>query len=327
MSTIGVRDIVDDVPAAVRFYSTLLGFTVALDAALPMEVSMGPTKDEQNSTRRSGTSDKKHAGFTDEDRGATQERSRELKAAQADFVQAVASRLEADPRVSALWLAGSLGRGEADDLSDVDLVVVLANASYARTLVVERLTFVECFGEVALVLDSPQNAHPDGAQVNVLYDSFPLPTYVDWNFLPQIADRPDDVTVLFERHPECFANGRSYEAMLAEMPRGAPATRTEAGCDHFRLAMTPIVAKLAARGNPVGVERMFAVIGEAPACSLGLQDVLEALSAMVDRLEPRASVKAIASVRRYLGSVATHSIDRGAAIHASDADGHTVGRG
>jgi catechol 2,3-dioxygenase-like lactoylglutathione lyase family enzyme len=33
MSTIGVRYIVDDVPAAVRFYTTLLGFTVERDAS------------------------------------------------------------------------------------------------------------------------------------------------------------------------------------------------------------------------------------------------------------------------------------------------------
>ncbi len=33
MSTIGVRYIIDDVPAAVRFYTTLLGFTVERDAS------------------------------------------------------------------------------------------------------------------------------------------------------------------------------------------------------------------------------------------------------------------------------------------------------
>ena len=33
MSKVGVRYIIDDVPAAVRFYTTLLGFTVELDAS------------------------------------------------------------------------------------------------------------------------------------------------------------------------------------------------------------------------------------------------------------------------------------------------------
>jgi catechol 2,3-dioxygenase-like lactoylglutathione lyase family enzyme len=33
MSTIGVRYIIDDVPSAVRFYTTLLGFTVERDAS------------------------------------------------------------------------------------------------------------------------------------------------------------------------------------------------------------------------------------------------------------------------------------------------------
>jgi len=33
MSEVGIRYIIDDVPAAVRFYTTLLGFTVELDAS------------------------------------------------------------------------------------------------------------------------------------------------------------------------------------------------------------------------------------------------------------------------------------------------------
>lgn len=33
MSTVSVRYIIDDVPAAMRFYTTLLGFTVELDAS------------------------------------------------------------------------------------------------------------------------------------------------------------------------------------------------------------------------------------------------------------------------------------------------------
>ena len=33
MSEVGIRYIIDDVPAAVRFYTTLLGFTVEMDAS------------------------------------------------------------------------------------------------------------------------------------------------------------------------------------------------------------------------------------------------------------------------------------------------------
>jgi len=33
MSSVSVRYIIDDVPAATRFYTTLLGFTVELDAS------------------------------------------------------------------------------------------------------------------------------------------------------------------------------------------------------------------------------------------------------------------------------------------------------
>jgi hypothetical protein len=67
--------------------------------------------------------------------------------------------------------------------------------------------------------------------------------------------------------------------------------------------MTPIIAKLAARRDVAGVERMFAGIGQAAPSSFALRDVLVALAAVVDRLEHDGSPKSIASVRRYLAAL------------------------
>ncbi len=53
MSRISVRDIIDDVPAAIRFSTTLLGFTVEQDAALGVVLPTpprlaGPQESERN---------------------------------------------------------------------------------------------------------------------------------------------------------------------------------------------------------------------------------------------------------------------------------------
>ncbi|MBB2892337.1 nucleotidyltransferase domain-containing protein [Flexivirga oryzae] len=45
----------------------------------------------------------------------------------ADVLDRVVTALEADPRVVALWLSGSIGRGVADAGSDLDLIVTVAD--------------------------------------------------------------------------------------------------------------------------------------------------------------------------------------------------------
>ena len=47
----------------------------------------------------------------------------------ADVLDRIVDELGADPRVEALWLSGSLGRGVADAGSDLDLIVTVADAS------------------------------------------------------------------------------------------------------------------------------------------------------------------------------------------------------
>lgn len=48
-------------------------------------------------------------------------------AAQQDLIDRVADDLETDPRVRGLWLTGSFGSGEADEYSDVDMFVLVAD--------------------------------------------------------------------------------------------------------------------------------------------------------------------------------------------------------
>ena len=48
---------------------------------------------------------------------------------QQDLIDSIARRLDAEPGVEALWLAGSLGAGRGDAFSDVDLLVLAADGA------------------------------------------------------------------------------------------------------------------------------------------------------------------------------------------------------
>jgi hypothetical protein len=111
-------------------------------------------------------------------------------------------------------------------------------------------------GPVALVHEAPQNAPVDGRQLNVLYDTMPMPVYVDWNIWPLVPARPGDVTVLFEREP-MEPSERTFHAILDELPRGEAFDRTQDVLDRFRVFMTPIIAKHAVRGWFESVDRML----------------------------------------------------------------------
>src|SRR5262245_48960355 len=81
--------------------------------------------------------------------------------------QAVAA-LESDSRVVAAWLIGSLGRGDSDELSDLDLWVVVEDVHIGEVVAGRR----ECVARVAkpvLVEEAPQNGPPGGGYLLVLY--------------------------------------------------------------------------------------------------------------------------------------------------------------
>jgi predicted nucleotidyltransferase len=55
-----------------------------------------------------------------------------VTAAQTKLIDSITSVLESDSRVEAAWLSGSLGRGEGDAFSDVDVLVLVADGRVAE---------------------------------------------------------------------------------------------------------------------------------------------------------------------------------------------------
>lgn len=151
--------------------------------------------------------------------------------------------LAADRRVVAAWLGGSLGRGEADDLSDLDLWVAVADED-CPTVVAGRREYASRFGRPLLVLEAPQNAPAGGGYLLTLYGGKAGPLQVDWYWQPRSTARmPRQARVLFDR------------AGLAQEEPPAPLTQHERAARvservAFFWAMAAITAKKIARGQP-----------------------------------------------------------------------------
>ncbi len=118
---------------------------------------------------------------------------RTRRIAREKLLHQITGALTNDERFVAAWLIGSLGRGAGDDLSDLDLVVVV-DAKYAETLcrrpwlvagrtTDERYALFAQFGEPTIIHENHYNAPNAGTFTSVTYSGDALT--VDWTLLPQ----------------------------------------------------------------------------------------------------------------------------------------------
>lgn len=123
------------------------------------------------------------------------------------FLTEVVDSLSKDERFVAAWLRGSISRGEADALSDIDISIVVSeehSASLCRrleqvsaTTSPERLSFFSQFGTPALIHENNNNAPEEATFTFVMYSE--IAVMVDWILIPQLkAKRPYQSQLLFE---------------------------------------------------------------------------------------------------------------------------------
>ena len=158
--------------------------------------------------------------------------------------------LRADGRVAAAWLHGSLGRGTADEWSDIDLWVVVAD-EHIEALSADRHDYVSKPGEPLLIVDAQQNAPRGGAFLSVVYGSEAGPLLVDWNWQPASdAALPHDARLLFDRV--------GVRAADAPQPPNAEGQHERARnqVSYFWM-MLPVVAKYIARRRAWGVVNLL----------------------------------------------------------------------
>lgn len=125
------------------------------------------------------------------------------------LLQRIVTYLQSDTRFLAAWLAGSFGRGTQDDLSDLDLRVVVAQ-EYAADLCScspeattpctspARLALYTQFGQ-PLVLREERSWVPDSCFNQVIYRE--TAATVDWVLIPQASARipSEECLLLFDK--------------------------------------------------------------------------------------------------------------------------------
>jgi len=151
--------------------------------------------------------------------------------------------LEADRRVCAAWLFGSLGRGDEDDLSDID-VWVIVDDEHAEAVKAARREYVTQIAEPLLIEEAPQNAPPEGAYLCVLYPGQTGPLPVDWYWQPRaIARLLPGCHVLFDR---VGIPVETLDVPLSANEHGAAAFEEA----NFIWVMVNVAAKSIARQKP-----------------------------------------------------------------------------
>jgi hypothetical protein len=139
--------------------------------------------------------------------------------------------LENDDRFVAAWLAGSFGRDEQNDLSDIDLWVVVTGPHAVQLCrrthqvgagtTAERLAVISRLGRPAVIHENHHNAPPAGSFTSCIYAETGV--MIDWVFIPVIsATRARDSQLLFDHFgvavttPEIPLSRDARIAMLSE---------------------------------------------------------------------------------------------------------------
>jgi predicted nucleotidyltransferase len=125
-----------------------------------------------------------------------------------DLLARMVTALSNDERFVAAWLTGSYARNEADEVSDLDLHVVVAE-TYCESLCARqeqvshrtaaaRLAVFNKFGTPAWIHENNNNAPEGGTFTFVLYAESAL--MVDWVLIPMAgAERPYLSQLLFDK--------------------------------------------------------------------------------------------------------------------------------
>lgn len=155
--------------------------------------------------------------------------------------------LEADSAVLGVALVGSLGRGEEDDWSDIDLLI-LADDQFVRQFMDEPAA--SPWGWADLLSDGRHNSPAGATSAGATHIRSGLPLWVDLHVHP--ADRtpwPTDSHAVFERRP--IATGTlTFGQYNASGPRQPATAKTADEVRRIHLGYVPAAGKYVSRRSP-----------------------------------------------------------------------------
>jgi len=177
-------------------------------------------------------------------------------AARETLLTEIIETLSGDDRFVAAWLTGSVGRNDADAVSDLDLTVVVSDQS-SETLCArpwqtsaqttkERLELIGKFDQPAVIHENNYNAPEGGTFTFALYAKSAL--MIDWILVPRAkAQCPSQAQVLFDK-VGIPASPLPEPESLEQRTKNASDTIA------FFWMMTAITAKHIVRGDGVFVQ-------------------------------------------------------------------------
>jgi Nucleotidyltransferase domain len=155
--------------------------------------------------------------------------------------------LEADPVIAGVALVGSLGRGEEDNWSDIDLFI-LASDQFIRQFMNEPAA--SPWARADLLSDGRHNSPAGATSLGTTHIRSGLPLWVDLHVHP--ADRtpwPTDSHVVFERRP-VKTGTLSFGEFNARGPRQPATAKTTDEVRQIHLGYVPIAGKYVGRQSP-----------------------------------------------------------------------------
>lgn len=173
--------------------------------------------------------------------------------------------LEADPVVEGVALIGSLGRGEADNWSDIDLLVLMDDQALARFAAEPGAS---SWAHADLLSDGRHNSPAGATSVGATHIRSGLPLRVDLHVHPAAWTRwPGDGRVVFERRP-IEPGTVTFDQLNASGPRQIATAKTADEIRRIHLSYAPIAGKyIGRRSSRAG--QMIRFLGKMPDFSAG----------------------------------------------------------
>ena len=223
-----------------------------------------------------------------------------LRAIREAWLRPVIGQLEADPDISAAGFVGSIGRGDADDWSDVDLVIVVPDDQVDRYADAARMAGP---GRVAFSFDARHNAPRGAGSVGVHHIIDGLPFNADWYIYPDSQGAwVADAKVIIDRRglrrlSDTFDEHLARREVQPPTPKPANAHRL------LQAALIPVAAKRIARRSP-DAGRMVEFVGGLHAPGAAPAEHLEMLRGLLGQYGGVAPAESLSATRRYLDLVA-----------------------
>jgi hypothetical protein len=168
--------------------------------------------------------------------------------------------LEADPAVEGVALIGSLGRREADNWSDIDLLVLMGDQALARFA---DDPAVSLWARGDLLVNGRHNSPVGAASIGVTHIRSGLPVHVDLHVHPGARTRwPTDSRVAFERRP-VELGAQSFDELNGSGPRQPATAKTADELRMIHLSYVPIAGKYIGRRSPRAIQ-MIRFLGQVP---------------------------------------------------------------